>query len=187
MVKNFIKICLLRYQYKPKKLSFLAIVSSPKRLKLGRNTRVLRLAQLSAGNKSSIDIGNDTICHQGVILKCFESFIKIGTGTTINPYTVIYSAGGVTIGNNVLIATKVVLSAHNHIFKDPNTLIKNQGLTKRGIQIKDDVWVGANVTILDGVTIGEGAVIAAGAVVVKDVLPYTVVGGVPAKQLSSRE
>jgi acetyltransferase-like isoleucine patch superfamily enzyme len=186
MIKNFIKICLLRFKYKPKKLSFLAVVSSSNKLKLGENVRILRLTQLSAGNKSLIDIGENTICHQGVILKCFKSFIKIGTGCTINPYTVIYSAGGVTIGNNVLIATKVVLSSHNHVFEDRHKLIKEQGLTSKGIKISDDVWIGANATILDGVTVGEGAVIAAGAVVVKDVEPFTVIGGVPAKKISSR-
>ena len=54
------------------------------------------------------------------------------------------------------------------------------------IVIGDDVWIGANVTVVGGVTIGRGAVVAAGAVVTKDVFPYSIVGGVPAKHLRYR-
>ena len=106
--------------------------------------------------------------------------------TTINPYTVIYSAGGISIGDNVLIATHVVMSAHNHIYKDRNLLIRKQGISKIGINIGNDVWIGANATILDGVSIGNGAIIAAGSVVTKDVMPYTIFAGVPARFLKNR-
>ena len=62
----------------------------------------------------------------------------------------------------------------------------NQPIDMGNITIGNDVWIGNDVTILSGVTIGDGAVIAAGAVVAKDVMPYDVVGGVPAKVLKSR-
>lgn len=63
---------------------------------------------------------------------------------------------------------------------------KNQALEAKDIVIGDDVWIGTNVTIKDGVTIGTGSIIGAGAVVTKDVEPYAIVGGVPAKKIKMR-
>ncbi|MNG32136.1 Virginiamycin A acetyltransferase [compost metagenome] len=78
------------------------------------------------------------------------------------------------------------MSAENHVFSDKTKPIKEQGIYRQGITIEDDCWIGSNVTILDGVTIGTGSVVAAGAVVTKDVPPYSVVGGVPAKIIKER-
>lgn len=61
-----------------------------------------------------------------------------------------------------------------------------EALSKGGIRVEDDVWIGSNAVILDGVTVGRGSVIAAGAVVVKDVPPYSIVGGCPAKLIRNR-
>lgn len=85
--------------------------------------------------------------------------------------------GGITIGDNVLIDHNVVLATINHDL-NPSMERKNHHAP---IQIRNSVWIGSNVVILSGVTIGDWAVIAAGAVVSKDVPPYAIVGGVPAK------
>lgn len=73
---------------------------------------------------------------------------------------------------------------HNYLNK--NKLIKFQGHTERDIIIGDDVWIGYGAQIMSGVTIGRGAVVAAGAVVTKDIPPYEVWGGVPAKKIKER-
>lgn len=75
----------------------------------------------------------------------------------------------------------------NHKFEDLDILIKNQGLDKKGIVIEDNVWIGANVTILDGVKIGSGSVVAAGAVVNKDVPQNTIVAGVSCRVIGERK
>ena len=76
---------------------------------------------------------------------------------------------------------------HYHVFDDLEQPISKQGLTKKGIKIHNDVWIAANCVILDGVEIGEGSIIAAGSVVAKNVPPYSVVAGIPAKVIKNRE
>jgi acetyltransferase-like isoleucine patch superfamily enzyme len=92
----------------------------------------------------------------------------------------------VKIGKYCSIAPGVVIVGSNHKFDNTEVFIKEQGITIKGIVIEDDVWIGANVTVLDGVKIGKGAIIAAGSVVTKDVNEYYIVGGIPAKVLKSR-
>ncbi|GAA1955129.1 acyltransferase [Agromyces allii] len=112
--------------------------------------------------------------------------IRLGDNCTVNPYTVIYGHGGVQIGDNVRIATHSVIVSANHVFSDPDQPIYQQGVTAEGIVIEDDVWIGANVTILDGAHIGHGCVVAAGSVVRGHHAPMSVLGGTPARVLKKR-
>ena len=91
--------------------------------------------------------------------------------------------GGIFIGKDCLIGHNATLCTINH---NPNPEHRGD-MTFKSIRIEDKVWLGANVTILQGVTIGEGAIVAAGAVVTTDVAPRTVVGGVPAKFIKKIE
>jgi acetyltransferase-like isoleucine patch superfamily enzyme len=94
---------------------------------------------------------------------------------------VIRGQGGVTIGDNVLIAPMVKILAVNHNYADPTRPVIDQGITGKGIVIEDGAWIGAGAAILDGVRIGKGAVIGANAVVTRDVPPRAVSVGIPAK------
>ncbi len=135
----------------------------------------------------TISIGEKTELLYGVTLMTYGGNIIIGKNCSINPYTVLYGHGNLTIGDNVLIAGHTLIIPSNHIFSDTEKPINTQGETRLGIIIEDDVWIGSGCRILDGVTIGKGAVVAAGAVVNKNVNPYTVVGGVPAKLIKNRK
>lgn len=110
--------------------------------------------------------------------------VSIGSDCTLNPYVVV--RGPVTMGNGVRIGTHSSLIGFNHHFQDTSIPMHIQGITSLGITIGSDVWIGSNVTILDGVTVGDHSVLAAGAVVVRDVPPFTIVGGVPAKVIRYR-
>jgi acetyltransferase-like isoleucine patch superfamily enzyme len=92
----------------------------------------------------------------------------------------------ITIGNNVLIAAGVQMITRKHGFADIESPIAEQGYVHAPITIGDDVWIGFRAIILSGVTIGEGSIVGAGAVVTKDVAPYSIVGGVPARLIRKR-
>lgn len=96
--------------------------------------------------------------------------------------------GPLTIGSYVMMGPDVLIYTKNHEFNRLDIPMMEQGNTQpKEVIIEDDVWIGARAIILPGVTIGKGAIIAAGAVVTKDVEPYAIVGGNPAKQIKSRK
>lgn len=127
-------------------------------------------------------IGERSFVAAGAMIRGEE--ILIGHDSTVNSYAVV--AGRVKIGNGVRIASHVSIFAFNHGHEDPNIPIHKQPLTHKGITIEDDVWIGANAAVLDGVVIGAHSIVAAGAIVTKDVPPYSVVGGNPAKLIRNR-
>lgn len=112
--------------------------------------------------------------------------VEIGNDVLINLDTKIAGQRGVKIGNHVSIGFNVNLVTQNHAYQDPSIPIKNQGYFGGPITIEDDVWLGANVVILPGVTVKKGSIVGANSVVSKDVEPYTIVGGIPAKLIKKR-
>jgi acetyltransferase-like isoleucine patch superfamily enzyme len=134
-----------------------------------------------------IEIGAGTYVMHGAVLHVYNfrdlphSGIQIGCDSLIGEYSVIRGQGGVKIGDRVYTSPFTQIIAVNHVFDDPERPFSQQGITAEGIVIEDDVWLGAGAIITDGVRVGRHAVVAAGAVVTKDVPPYTVVAGVPAK------
>lgn len=149
-------------------------------LKLGKNINIMDYSKLRGKNTV---IENNVFIHENVLIRSLKTVV-IGEGTTINKNTCILD--NVVIGKHCSIAPNCVIVGSNHNFKDASQLIKKQGTSSVGITIEDDVWIGANVTILDGVKIEKGSVIAAGAVVNKNVPEYSVYGGVPAKCIGKR-
>ena len=95
--------------------------------------------------------------------------------------------GLIKIGNNVRIAPNVMIISANHVFDNTDIHICEQGMDVKPITIEDDVWVAGRVNIMAGVTIGKGSVIGAGSVVTKDIPPYSVAVGVPAKVIKTRK
>jgi maltose O-acetyltransferase len=111
--------------------------------------------------------------------------ISIGSNCRINENVFIQQA---TIGNNVLIAPNVAILSISHNHENIDIPIVEQGDTLPNPPIiKDGVWLGRNVVVMPGIVIGEGAIVGSGAVVTKNVAPFTVVGGVPAKLIKNRK
>lgn len=109
--------------------------------------------------------------------------VTVGDNTRIGMHNTII--GPVNIGNNVILAQNIVVSALNHNYDKYDMPICKQGVNTKPIVIDDDSWIGAGAIITQGVTIGKHSIVAAGAVVTKDVPPYTIVAGVPATIVKS--
>jgi acetyltransferase-like isoleucine patch superfamily enzyme len=101
--------------------------------------------------------------------------VRVGIGNVI--------IGPVRIGNHVILAQHIVLSGLNHGYTDPDVPIALQPCSVGEIVVEDDCWIGANSVITAGVTIGRHSVVAGGSVVTKNVPPYTVVAGNPARPI----
>lgn len=142
---------------------------------------------LNCWNPGSKIILRDKVrLDQGIHIQAIGGTIDIGARTYIGPYVCMAGPGDIRIGKDCLIASGSGIYANNHIFDDPSRPINQQGIVWKGIVIEDDCWLGSGVRVLDGVTIGHGSVIGAGAVVTKDIPPYSVAVGVPAKVVSTR-
>ncbi|MEQ1790175.1 MAG: acyltransferase [Rickettsiales bacterium] len=160
-----------------------------KNIKIGKNAVIERGAKLVCKGNGRLEIGEKTIVKTGAYLHTVggNGKIIIGSDCSVHPYCVMYGPGGIEIGNHVRIATHTAIVAIDHIFDDPNQLIRSQGNKELGIKIGNDVWIGAGARVLDGVEIGEGCVIGAGAVVTKNTVPYSVNVGCPARKIKSRK
>nr|BBH88421.1 hypothetical protein KTC_31720 [Thermosporothrix sp. COM3] len=108
--------------------------------------------------------------------------VFIGNHTVINYKCLLHVTGGVRIGDNVSISPGVWIISGKHDINDP----ENKSIYQP-VVIEDYAWIGSRATILCGLTIGRGAVVMAGAVVTKDVPPFAVVGGVPARVVGERQ
>jgi acetyltransferase-like isoleucine patch superfamily enzyme len=137
--------------------------------------------------EAEVRIGARSQIMRGVSFETgYEGFVCIGEDVFVGPYTILNGQGGLEIGKNVLIAGHCYLVAGNHDFSDINRPINQQDFISKGIVLEEDVWLGAGVKVLDGVRIGKGAMISAGAVVTKDVVPYSIMAGVPAHLIRER-
>ena len=138
----------------------------------------------------TIEIGEHSIIAIGVLL---QGNVQIGKRCSIQAYSNIVgygmtedSTGRITIGNDVRIASHAIIIAGNHRFDDVTQSICEQGSNWAPITIEDDVWIAGRVNITAGVTIGKGSVIGGGSVVTRDIPPYSIAVGTPAKVIKKR-
>ena len=157
-----------------------------------KQARLIRLP-FDIRNKRNIKIGNGFTSGFGCRIEAFpldsknKICITIGDDVQINDYVHIGAVGSITIGNNVLMASKIYISDHNHgnydelISDHPMSIPMDRKALCRPVVIGDNVWLGESVCVLPGVTIGKGCVVGALSVVTKSIPPYTIAVGSPAK------
>lgn len=127
------------------------------------------------------ELGDYSIIEDFSTINNGSGDVLIGHHTLVGMSNVII--GPVTLGNNIILAQHVVMSGLNHNYEDPSIPIVQQNVRTAPIVVEDDCWIAANAVITAGVTIGRHAIVAAGAVVTKDVAPFTIVAGNPAKPI----
>ncbi len=134
--------------------------------------------------------GRRIALHNGVSVaaRCFlHGPIHVGSGVSLNPSCHLDGGRkGISIGADTRVGAHTSIYAFNHGM-DPRRKIKDQPVSSKGVHIGNDVWIGSRVCIVDGVHIGDHAVVGLGAVVTKDVEPYSIVAGNPARPIGRRD
>jgi acetyltransferase-like isoleucine patch superfamily enzyme len=147
---------------------------------------------LSALGKGKLILGNNVSigAYSRVVvstsLNHIGEYIHIGNNVGIGEFAYLGGGGGLEIGDDCIIGQYLSCHPENHNYSSIDTFIRHQGVSRQGIRVGKNCWIGSKVTILDGVHVGDNCVIAAGAVVTKSVPDNSVVGGVPARVLKSR-
>jgi len=168
-------------------------IRHPKKIEIGDNVVIEDNCVLDAKGEDNqgITIGNGVIVSRNVILSCKDGDIAIGSNTVIGINSLIHALEGsnVSVGDNVLIAAYVyIIGGGNYNYSKPDIPINKQGLvSKGGINIGSNVWIGASTNITDGVTIAEGNIIGAYSLVNKSIQQKDYISfGIPAKPHKSR-
>lgn len=155
---------------------------------VGKNCNVEGVDFLNGGK--NISIGDNFSALKGLRLECVNTpdhtpNLTIGNDVTLNARVHIGVANKIIIGNHVLIGSNVLITDHSHGKNSEEELMsppRSRTIYSKGpVIIGENVWIGENVCILPGVTIGKGSVIGAGAVVTKDIPPFSIAGGNPAR------
>jgi len=145
----------------------------------GKNVVIRSWVRMDVLPFNPFSIGDNSMIEDFTTVNNGVGEVRIGNNSLIGLGNVII--GPITIGNNVILAQNIVASGLNHTYTDIQRPIQQQGVSVAPITIEDDCWIGANVVITAGVTIGKHCVIAAGAVVTKNIPPYSVAVGNPAR------
>jgi acetyltransferase-like isoleucine patch superfamily enzyme len=165
------------------------VTGSLSNLRLGTNVRIEPGAVIELGVSKGvgvISIGSNTVIRRYAFLSCLGGDITIGANCSVQCFSALYGLGGLTIGDWTRIAPHSLIIPANHQFSNPAVEIKKQGLSKKGIAIGRDVWIGANCCILDGITIGDGSVIGGGSLVNRSIPAFGIAVGNPAKVIRFR-
>lgn len=147
--------------------------------KKGKHAIVRSRTRMDVFPYNQFNLGTKSVIEDFATINNGVGNVIIGDQTIVGMGNVII--GPVTIGNEVMLAQNIVISALNHGFEDVTISPRRQKETVKPILIGDDVWVGANVVITAGVTLGKHCIIGAGSVVTKDVPEFSVAVGNPAK------
>lgn len=151
--------------------------------------RVLIYQDVAGGAGGRVRLGAGVHLHQDVIVQCGRGAkVQIGARAHIQPRCVLsaYGEGDLTIGERVEIAAHCGFFTYNHGVAADRPIREQPTVSKGGIVLEDDVWLGFGVVVLDGVRIGRGAVVGAGAVVAQDLPAYSIAVGVPARVVGTR-
>lgn len=140
----------------------------------------VNLVRLSVIRMLGAHVGGGCAIHHGLQMRKCQS-VSIGDDCFVAENVVLDGRGGLTIGSHVSINSGVQIWTAQHDLRSVDF-----AYTSAGVRIGDRAWINSRAIVLPGVVVGTGAVVAAGAVVTKDVEPWTVVGGVPAKQIARR-
>lgn len=162
-------------------------------IQLGNSVTIEDFVEIDALSKKGVILGNNIRVGAYSKIKCTGTIRKLGIGISIGDnsgvgeFSYFGAAGGIQIGDNVIMGQNVRFHSENHNFSRVDVPIKEQGVTSLGIVIGNDCWIGAGVVFLDGVKVGDGCVIGANSLVNKDIPAYSVAVGNPVRIIKNRK
>jgi acetyltransferase-like isoleucine patch superfamily enzyme len=162
-------------------IQFGYLISAGKSLILEDHVAILALSE------QGVVLGDHVTIARSAVLSCTGVIankgvgISIGSNSAVGAFSFLGGQGGIRIGSDVIMGPYVKIFSENHNYADPRVLIRTQGVSRRGVIIENNCWIGAGATVLDGVTIGSGCVVAAGAVVTQSMPANSLIAGVPAR------
>lgn len=142
---------------------------------------IIRLRMFYYRNVLSIKMDKTVLIQMGCYIYSSKGNFSIGKNTIINRNSILDRRGSLSIGSNVNISSEVAIYTAGH---DPQSPYFNDFL--KPVVIDDYVWIGTRAMVMPGVVIGKGSVILPGAIVTRNVKPFDIVGGIPAKKLGQR-
>jgi len=164
-------------------------VRCPSRISIGSNVIIDDNTVLDAKghpDKSYIRIGKEVLIGRNGILSCTNAHIEFGDFVSTGPNCYFTTKSFIKIGSDVSIGPNTSIIGASHEYHDVDTPMIRQRRISKGIVIEDNVWIGAGAMIFDGVSIGRGTIIGAGAIVNRDIPPYSIAVGSPAKVIRDR-
>jgi acetyltransferase-like isoleucine patch superfamily enzyme len=164
------------------------VLRHPAKIRIGDGVIIDDLVVLDAKGTTNrgITIGHGVFLGRGTILSCKDGDITLGDHTNIGFYSEVFSGSSVRVGRNGLFAAYTYLVGGGHEFESTERAVLEQPRSSRGIELGDNVWLGAGAKVLDGVRISSHVVVGAGAVVTEDLPEGAVAAGVPARVLRRR-
>lgn len=161
----------------------------PGKMSLGDRTAIDDQALLCARGApaAGFSIGADFLVGRFCIVQAKRGPVQIGDHGVLGTHSQIIGTAGVQVGRDLMTGPQCYVGGSRHGTARHGTAMMDQPSVSRGpIVIGDDVWLGAGARVMEGVRIGDGAIVGAGAVVTRDVAPYAIVAGVPARQVGAR-
>lgn len=163
-----------------------------KKIRLGKGANIGNYVVIDALSKTGVNIGNNVRIGDYTKILCTGSLKKLGIGFEIGDNCGIGencffgSAGGISIGDDVIMGQNVRFHSENHNYEDINIPIRDQGVTNKGIKIGNDCWIGAGVIFLDGAELGNGCVVGANSIVNRKFDDNSIIVGMPGKKIKKR-
>jgi len=164
------------------------VLRHPHKIRIGDNVVIDDGCCLDAKGTTNegITIGNGVFIGRNTILSCKNGDIVLDDEANLGFNVEVFSAARVRIGKRVLVAAYTYLVGGDHLYDRVDIPVLHQGRTARGIEVDDNVWLGAHVVVADGASVGRDAIVGAGAVVMGEIPPYHIAAGVPARIVRDR-
>lgn len=163
-----------------------------KHLTIGQKTKLQDGVYIDALSREGVSIGDSVVIGRNTRIECTGGLqsigkgVKIGNRTTFGNDCMFGAAGGIEIGNDVVAGQFIRFHSENHNYNDLTKLIREQGVSHKGIKIGNNCWIGAGAVFLDGAELGDGCVVGANTVVTKKFPSNVVIAGIPARIIKER-